>query len=1311
MRKSLRYTIILLLCIIIGSLITAKSGFTYEFNNDFKPGAFPGKVRTRNFSITVNQQTLLVVYPSSVDSDAKNLQAILEKKCGMAIPFQNADSIEKNELQSHDLILIGNISNNKWALELYKRRYAFADAYFPGAGGVIIHPVQSIWNPDKNVLVIGVSRDEDVASGFETFVSLLSGNATTINTMHHLTTDLQFPKPPESVQSTLDQVRENLRTTMAPYWSIANWGLLYYLSGDTKWAEHFRDGMYLCYERAEKTGQWIPESWTNVYFNLWKMVMVWELIDNDPFFTPEDRKIFDEVLWGYTTFVRWLPNLDERFAKPGEPRQNHTTFLALSLYFSHRYFSQNYGIEGLDSMVEKYRRAFDYGQACSYRANDDAGNYLYYGPLHHLTYTMAEDDYSFCESGRLRTLIDLVAVTLDNRRDPVSFGDVGGYTHRAEGSARGRELKFFGMGAWYYGDSQYQWLYNWGAKERVISLDTMSEDKNGGKENPIQMHFGTDRVFSVEDMYSGIYAVDIGEKNPRRYVGVFPIMIDDASLQWNAKRSYDNGQIPASSERYFDKISYRWSFDPQDEYLLLDGLSTFSHGHHDGNTVTRLTWKDRIWLFDLDYIKLTPKYHNGVSVTRNGIQEPPPPLTVLDVAADFEKIGITQSTSREYNGADWERSIIWQKGKYFLFLDRIKALTNGNYRLDSRWRTRGEVALNEDQLTVKQGDVSFFIMSADGAERTLITEPDGSRSNWNYPYGNGETTICKAQKKMTMKPGDEWVYANLMYVSDNPARRPIQLFKAGDKLYAVDDAENRDLIGLDPGVLTDEGVFTDCKLFIQDSRYIWFIGATYLRFRNAYIEAPSDVHFEINYRNRTGKLVVPEGSTGEFRMRNLGFNNREFSGAEKKESVELGSGTYTFTFDFTFNGDFWKNRVPLLSLRPAAIRKSPEAQQNKYENFGIEKIHELPVFNDITVSCPVENHVLIGDKAGYVKEYDGNSIIEKFRLPSDRPVVCMYAEDIDGNGSYEIIAGDDRANLYCFSSQGEQLWHRTLTLFYGADANPVDITVGDIDRSGKKTILVANNGWKVYAFNPDGTIKWESFVYYHPLTKVRILDNGGNKIYIAAGTEYHTPLNVISPTDGKVIWHVWEEMGSEFISTTDYCGIHLTDMVFTDTDGDRDREIVFGTKSNSIFALEPKDGVTNWKANVGGEVTVMKLFPSTNNGEETILVGNDAGDMFMYNRRGERLSSIDIGNSISDIEIFEPQSDFGRDILSSTQDGRLLVCDSKFRIRASYNLEESTIIDIAAQNYKKNMSFYVITTKSVLLMEYQPHNQKKSRHY
>ncbi|MFC1508824.1 hypothetical protein ACFL60_03940 [Candidatus Omnitrophota bacterium] len=1304
----------LFVCMFVFALLFHASvirGLSYEENNDFVQDAFPAEVNEQIFSIPLDSDELMVVYPQVAAESVHDMKTLLRNKCSKDIPFRNADSVDENDLRSKHLIMIGNISNNKWALDLYKRRYAFADAYFPGSEGVIIHPATSIWNRNRNVIVIGVSRDEDVVKGFTSFVNLIEEGSSDIGIVHHLDSVLTLPKPPSSIQGTLDHVRNNMRTTMAPYWNIANWGLLYYLSGDRKWAEHFRDGMYLCYERGETTGQWVSESWTNLYFNLWKMMYVWELLDDDPFFTMKDRTIIEEVLWGFTTFVRWMPNLDADKAPLLEGRQNHTTFLGLSLYHAHRYYTEKYGLAGLDSMVEKYRRAFDSGQAHSFRPNDDAGNYFYYAPLHLLTYQMAEGDISFLSSGRLRSLVDLVIATIDNRRDPVSFGDVGGYQHRAKGSARGTELKFFGMGAWYDGDGQHQWLYDWGSKERVISLDTMKKD--GGKdENPIQMQFGADRVFSVEAMYSGVYAVDIEAENPTRYLGVFPVMLDESSLRFSAMRSDNTRQIPTSGKRYFDKLAMRRNFDPQDEYLLLDGLSTLSHGHNDGNTITRLTWKDRIWLFDLDYIKMTPKYHNGVVVIRNSTQNPPPPLNVLDFAADFASFGFTRTTSEDYNGVDWERNIIWKKGRYFLFLDRIKAREEGNYSLESRWRTRGDVLLDRQELSVEQGDKSFYIKSADTAQRTVHIEPDESRSRWNYPYGDGLMSICRAKKDMMMTPGSEYTFANLMYAEAKKDILRYGLSRTDDKIYVAGDIENPEIIGFDAEALAEEGVYTDCSLFVKDARHIWLFDATYLKFRNAFIEAPSRIHIEINVRKRTGKLIIPEENIGKFSTQNINFKNLDVTGNTKKAFLELGSGVRSFAFDFTFKGDFWKNRVPFMSVLTSAHKILPEKSAGTIPDFGINVIKHVDADNTITSVSSDGAALLYGDSAGAISRFEGAGIKKVFESHSKRPILSLLAGDIDGDGTSEIISGDDKANVFCSDGTGRQLWTKQMTRYYGADANIRDIAIGNIDRSGTPAVLVANGGWKVYAFNPDGTVRWESFCYYHPLTKIGILDNGSNGIFIPVGTEYHTPINIVSPGDGKVKWKAWEEMGSEFISTTEYYGFHLTDMVFMDVDDDNDHEVVFGTKFNRIYAVEASDGKKNWEAAVDGEVTVMETFKSPTSGEKLLLAGTDRGGLFLYDRYGKRIRSTAFGSNITDIVVIV-RPGFNRvDIVISFEDGRVIICDDEFLVRASRALGSNSILKIVPVGFEgDNYTFYAVTEDRISVLCYRAFYLKKSRHY
>ncbi|MBT4484604.1 MAG: hypothetical protein HOC71_13115, partial [Candidatus Latescibacteria bacterium] len=525
-------TFLFTIVLVCGILVFNPVGnlFAYDVDNEFIPGAFPGKVKVRTFSIPVNPDKVMVVYPGSSESIAEDLRLKLARKCGHEIPFHNADELSESDFHGKHLIVIGNITNNRWALELYRKRCAFADAYFPGNSGVVIHPITSLWDPDCYVLVIGVSRDEDIQMGFDTFLSLIEDGARTIESIHHLKTSLNFPKAPEGVKRIFDSVRKDINVNRISYGLMPDWGLSYYLTGNKKWAEHFRDGMYFLYERGEKTGKWIPEPWTNVYFLFWKMVLVWDLLDEDPFFTIKDHRIIDEVLWGYFNFCRGkpIPLLDADRCLPGEMRQNHSTFMALSLFYAHRYFTGKYGISGLDDVAEKFRRCFD-GQAQSYRPNDDAGGYLNYGVTHTLNYLMAQGDDSYLENGRLRDAASLTIAALDNRRDPVSLGDVGGYAHRRRDYPRGLEDRFLSMAAWYYRDSEFQWVYNWSTQ---------------------------DRSFRLESLYSGDYTVDIPEKHPETFLGIHPVILDETSLRWSARRSEKSSFMPLVGRRYIDKMAF-----------------------------------------------------------------------------------------------------------------------------------------------------------------------------------------------------------------------------------------------------------------------------------------------------------------------------------------------------------------------------------------------------------------------------------------------------------------------------------------------------------------------------------------------------------------------------------------------------------------------------------------------------------------------------------------------------------------------------------------------------------------------------------
>ncbi len=1239
------------------SLFLSSSVFAYDVNNEFNPNGFPAKTSERSFSIALDPAGLLVIYPDAAEAQAAAMRGLLKAKCGSDISFRKAGGVSRGDLAGRDLIIIGGIADNPWALELYKRRYAFADAYFPGKGGVLVTPSESIWDPARNVIVIGVSSTADAKAGFETFLGLFADGAKKVGPVRILKTTLVSLKPPESVSSVLDFSKSSLSPSgttswavqsasidkkkdvgavMAPYATIAGWGISYHLTGDRTWANHFLEGMRFCYERAQMSGKWIPEPWTNVYFCLWKMVYAWDLIDDDPVFTPGDRKMIDEVLWGYTRFCDWLPNLDPDLAPLDEPRQNHTTFLALSLANAYRYFTGKYGIKGLDRLHDKAVAAFDRGGASSSRPNDDAGGYLNLAPGHLLGYQMAENDMSFLESGKMNGLAELIAACIDNRGDQVGFGDVGGYGHLGKGSARPSDSIFLSMAAWYSKDPVWQWLYKW-------SVSSDKKKREG------------DFRFNLNEIYNGSYAVDGPEAFPARYDGVHPVMLDNGILRWSALRSWKNSWAPRAGTRYFDKLTFRKGFDPEGEYLLIDGTSTLSHGHYDGNSVLRLTWKDRVWLFETDYVKLTARYHNGVTVTRDGVQEEPAPLTELDYHAEFPGTGVTGTTSRDYNGADWTRTTVWKKGRYFLFLDTVKALREGGYRLDQRWRTRGDVSAVPGALTVVQGDTRMTIATADDAPRSVEEEPDAFLSTGAaYPYGKACTTIWHARKDISLARNGTYTFASLVSVGADSTRTSKTLL-AGGSVYVIRDGSSTEIVGTVPSALAGWGAVSDCALFTTGEGGIALLNLSRFRCGGVSLESSVPIHLSLDPAGRTGILSVPEGVGSDIRyagMNAQGITVRR-SGSDAFAHVKPG------TYRIALTAALPDIRTFVRRMAETAVTVAPESPRKPFLEFGMKREAAFAPADSICAFCPDGGGVVYGDVKGIVSRFERGAAKKLFSLESGKPVTAVHAADIDGDGAVEIIAGDSGENLSCYDVSGARRWTMKLSKYYGPNANPVHISSADIDGSGKKVVLAATAGWKLYAVNPDGAVRWESFTFYHPQTKAEFFKDDSGASYIAVGTAYQTPLNIVSPKDGSVLWHVWEEMGSEFIAKTKYCGIILTDMTFLDTDRDGVKEVVFGTKYNTVYALDAKTGATKWEANVGDEVTAVRLITGRPDGESLIAVATESGDVVLLDRSGRKMLFTSVASGIADIGMLPLAGMKRTDIVAGMRDGGVAVLDDR----------------------------------------------------
>ena len=100
-------------------------------------------------------------------------------------------------------------------------------------------------------------------------------------------------------------------------------------------------------------------------------------------------------------------------------------------------------------------------------------------------------------------------------------------------------------------------------------------------------------------------------------------------------------------------------------------------------------------------------------------------------------MGATETTATGSTARTGAAASSGKRAGTFLFLDSVVAREPGAYRLENRWRLRGDVSLRGNTVTVRQGDPSLFIRSADDAARALGIVPDSVYySHWDYPYGH-----------------------------------------------------------------------------------------------------------------------------------------------------------------------------------------------------------------------------------------------------------------------------------------------------------------------------------------------------------------------------------------------------------------------------------------------------------------------------------------------------------------------------------------------------------------------------------------------
>ncbi|MFO7947672.1 MAG: hypothetical protein R6V19_12760, partial [Armatimonadota bacterium] len=557
---------------------------------------------------------------------ANELSESIREATGVSLPVAFSDEISDEELQSTNTIMLGDVNANRSLLYPYSHGLVFADGGYPGEGGFDLRSVHDPWGTGHNIISIGASDIAGARAGMETLVEM-SGDEDdlVLGRIHHVELSdtarnhwrniFTQTLDDEWFEGWKDRCNNHLVTagTRGLFSMAQGVGRDYAITRREPYAKLFVWMIKRTYENYLSDPDTYGGPWgMDSDFHIYQVIPAWDAVEEAPNVSDEDRLEVTKILF------QWVSEVGAPKGKSSNDhvRHNHKTFPALGCLYAGQYFKRHYdAIEGqnwIDIADETFKPQIE-----ATKPHEDCNSYQWLTLYHVFRYCLARPDLTYFENDHARLNADYAVLTMNNLGYQVPYGDIGGW------AVMGGEMRILRAAEWYYGTGRYQWVLDkkMGRNPRA-SLGDFEPD--------------TQQLAKPDDIIGAhIWPVDEG-----------------------FYRSWD-GDNWVDMQHAFDKVAFRDGFEPDDQYLLLDGLSAGGHGHMDGNAVLQWTENGRVWLADVDYIKSLPKYHNTLLILRDGQSEEPPEFCSLQNFADLDTLAASHTVAEDYAGGDWHRYVVW----------------------------------------------------------------------------------------------------------------------------------------------------------------------------------------------------------------------------------------------------------------------------------------------------------------------------------------------------------------------------------------------------------------------------------------------------------------------------------------------------------------------------------------------------------------------------------------------------------------------------------------------------------------------------
>ncbi|MBI2950888.1 hypothetical protein HYY27_02280, partial [bacterium] len=739
---------------------------------------------------------------------AEEIGGRIEAAAGARLPVVRDDERSAEELLGSHVVAVGNMADNRFIRWLYHRWWAVEDRWYPGAGGYALRTLHNPTGRKTNVVIVGASDAEGLRKGVARFLKHLpEGRTLRVGRLMEIEAAeaLRFQRPPKKWVAERREDFTHRATPLHASLSGAGYeliseaaahGFMYHKTGYPEYAAAFREAL-LAHRLMDEPGQM-------AHFNVWWWATIWDLIEESPEFSDEERVwMTQHLLWIMGTAEgAYYPFLRDAAGNP-MVRQNHQTLVGLSVWFAGRYFGTHYGIGETEEWQALSRELFR-GQAVSFKPIEDANAYQWTTLDHLLTYTLASGDTTYVDNGQCRRSLDQAVFYCNNLGSLPAFGDTGE-------PLGGYPTNFLVKAGHVLRDGRAEFLlrlrYPTPSDHFRSARARYEEQKDPYLVRRFEKYFCDGLAPVAPEEFRGVHALEVAggfyefAKNPKA-------------------RPREVKPLNLPREQAFDTVCFREGFGRDDQYLMLHGIGYGNHAHDDGNSIVEFSANERIFLVDASYTEgPTLKHHNAVTAVRDGEPCPLPALCSLDALADLGRAGFSQTTMDGAWGARWTRGIAWQKGGWFAVFDRVTATQAGEFALQCHWRTLGTPTLDGDDLTVvqrdpKSGREDRFVLRGSGGDRTSMERDWENFGHWwgTYPYADDFVNVLHQSATRQMEAGESHLFVNLFYASND--RRPLTcgLRRVGASAAEVaDETGGTALTGAGPfsarGVSVQAGLF------------------------------------------------------------------------------------------------------------------------------------------------------------------------------------------------------------------------------------------------------------------------------------------------------------------------------------------------------------------------------------------------------------------------------------------------------------------------------------------------------------------------